>query len=155
MAKQLKIRKIYLGPGSMGSLSQVETQRRIKATFARIESKLAFRFEWVPSSGLSNRRILFLDNAGMAAMRRDRDPVLGQTKAGTIWLNSERPWPKSVAVVQGAVMHEWGHSEGLSHSADETSIMHPNLKVYFPSGKDWEAWIKRFGAAVQSNKTGT
>jgi hypothetical protein len=145
MSKQLKIRPIYLGPGKMGSLSQAETHRRIKAMFARVQEKLMFEFRWLPTTTGSSRRIFFLDNAGMAALRSDGNPVLGQTKNGTIWLNSQRAWDKTIPVVQGAGMHEWLHSEGVGHSTDETSIMHKNLTVYYPSGKNWLWLANRFG----------
>jgi hypothetical protein len=144
------IRKIWFSPGAPIGLSQVDFQSRIMAELSRLSLVTNTDFIKVESAGGAFLRIYVATDAMMRQKWKDPQGLnrvpLGLQGGNWIYVTIRDRWGKpEQRLVEGMVLHEFGHRVGLKHSADSTSIMNANLTTTYMNSSDIAAFQKRLG----------
>jgi len=145
------IRKIWFSPGSPIGLTQDDFQSRIMAELSRLSLVTNTDFIKAESAGGAFLRIYVATDAMMRQKWKDPEGKnripLGLQGGNWIYVTVRNRWgTPEQRLVEGMVMHEFGHRIGIGwHSLDTTSIMHKNLTTTYMNTSDIAAFQKRLG----------
>ena len=144
------IRKIWFSPGSPIGLTQADFQSRIMAELGRLSLVTNTDFIKVESAGGAFVRIYVATDAMMRQKWKDPQGLnrvpLGLQGGNWIYVTMRDRWGKpEQRLVEGMVLHEFGHRVGLKHTPDLTSIMNANLTTTYMNNSDIAAFQKRLG----------
>jgi len=144
------IRKIWFSPGSPIGLTQDDFQSRIMAELGRLSLVTNTDFIKAESAGGAYLRIYVATDAMMRQKWKDPQGLnrvpLGLQGGNWIYVTIRDRWGKpEQRLVEGMVLHEFGHRIGLKHSTDSTSIMNANLTTTHLNTNDIAAFQKRLG----------
>jgi hypothetical protein len=68
-----------------------------------------------------------IDGPGGVAGGASMGPTFGASRYLTVTFDTAENWTYPSAVLTNALLHEVGHTLGLTHSPDPSSIMYPSL----------------------------
>jgi hypothetical protein len=144
------IRKIWFSPGAPIGLTQTDFQSRIMAELSRLSLVTNTDFIKSESAGGAYLRIYVATDAMMRQKWKDPQGLnrvpLGLQSGNWIYVTMRDRWGKpEQRLVEGMVLHEFGHRVGLKHSTDSTSIMNANLTTTHLNSSDIAAFQKRLG----------
>jgi hypothetical protein len=144
------IRKIWFSPGAPIGLTQADFQSRIMAELGRLSLVTNTDFIKVESAGGAFVRIYVATDAMMRQKWKDPQGLnrvpLGLQGGNWIYVTMRDRWGKpEQRLVEGMVLHEFGHRVGLKHTPDLTSIMNANLTTTYMNNSDIAAFQKRLG----------
>jgi len=144
------VRKIWFSPGSPIGLTQTEFQQRIMAELGRLSLVTNTDFIKAESAGGAFLRIYVATDAMMRQKWKDPQGLnrvpLGLQGGNWIYVTIRDRWGKpEQRLVEGMVLHEFGHRVGLKHSTDSASIMNANLTTTHLNTNDIAAFQKRLG----------
>jgi hypothetical protein len=144
------VRKVWFSIGSPIGLTQDEFQSRIMAELGRLSLVTNTDFIKVESAGGAYLRIYVATDAMMRQKWKDPQGLnrvpLGLQGGNWIYVTMRDRWGKpEQRLVEGMVLHEFGHRVGLKHSTDSTSIMNANLTTTYMNSSDIAAFQKRLG----------
>jgi hypothetical protein len=144
------IRKIWFSPGAPIGLTQNDFQQRIMAELSRLSLVTNTDFIKSESAGGAYLRIYVATDAMMRQKWKDPQGLnrvpLGLQSGNWIYVTMRDRWGKpEQRLVEGMVLHEFGHRVGLKHSTDSTSIMNANLTTTHLNSSDIAAFQKRLG----------
>jgi len=144
------VRKIWFSPGSPIGLTQDDFQSRIMAELSRLSLVTNTDFIKAESAGGAYLRIYVATDAMMRQKWKDPQGLnrvpLGLQGGNWIYVTIRDRWGKpEQRLVEGMVLHEFGHRVGLKHTPDLTSIMNANLTTTYMNNSDIAAFQKRLG----------
>jgi len=144
------IRKVWFSPGSPIGLTQAEFQTRIMAELGRLSLLTNTDFKQMLTSSGAYLRIYVATDAMMRSKSKDPKGLnrvpLGLQDGNWIYVTIRDRWgTPDQRIIEGMVLHEFGHRVGLKHSTDSTSIMNANLTTTHLNANDIAAFQKRLG----------